>query len=163
MSLDGGQFCIDAMAKWQLDAVQILFNLFNLEPACSFHACKESGAGLIIKAPLDSGMLGGDLLPGGPQKGDDPRERWGEEQTSQRQKLMEGLRFLTNGTGRTWSQAALQFVLSYGTVSTAIPGTTSIAHLEENASAAGGRLSNDEIRRLHGLMGGGFAELNLGW
>ncbi len=165
MSLDGGHFCLDAIEQWKLDAVQILFNLFNLEPACSFHACKEAGVGLIVKAPLDSGMLGGDLMPGMPQKGDDPRERWGEGPTAQRQKLMEELQFLTggNGSSRTWSQAALQFVLSYGAVSTVIPGTTSLRHLEENAAAAGGRLSNEEMRRVHGLMCGGFAELNLGW
>lgn len=163
ISLDGGQFCINAIRKWQPDAIQILFNIFNFEPACCFRTCKEAGVGLIIKAPLDSGMLGGDLMAGAPQKGDDPRERWSAEQTAQRQRLMEELRFLTEGTGRTWSQAALQFVLSYGAVSTVIPGTTSIAHLEENVAAAGGKLTHDEIRRLHGLQGGEFAELNLGW
>jgi len=163
LSLDGGQYCIDALTKWQPDAIQILFNVFNLEPACCFRACKEAGVGLIIKAPLDSGMLGGDLRPGAPMKGDDPRERWSAEQTAQRQRLMEELQFLTDGTGRTWSQASLQFVLSYGAVSTVIPGTTSVAHLEDNIGAAGGKLTHEEIRRLHGLQCGGFVELNLGW
>jgi len=163
ISLDGGQFCIDAIREWQLDAVQILFNLFNLEPACSFRACREAGVGLIIKAPLDSGMLGGTLTSEKAIGEDDPRARWGEERTAQRSKLMKAMEFLSNGTGRTWSQAALQFVLSYGAVSTVIPGTTSIRHLEENVAAAGGRLTNDEMRRLHGLMGGEFAEMNLGW
>jgi aryl-alcohol dehydrogenase-like predicted oxidoreductase len=163
ISLDGGQYCIDAVEKWQPDAIQILFNMFNFEPAYCFRACKEAGVGLIIKAPLDSGMLGGDLMAGQPMKGDDPRERWSAEQTARRQKLMEGLEFLTDGTGRTWSQAALQFVLCYKPVSTVIPGTTSVAHLEENAAAAGGKLTHEELRRLHGLMGGEFAELNLGW
>lgn len=163
LSLDGGQFCIEAIEKWQPDAIQILFNVFNLEPACCFRACKEAGVGLIIKAPLDSGMLGGDLAPGAPMKGDDPRGRWSDAQTAQRQKLMEELRFLLDGTGRSWSQAALHFVLSYGAVSTVIPGTTSIPHLEEDVAAAGGKLTHDELRQLHGLMGGEFAELNLGW
>ena len=118
---------------------------------------------MIIKAPLDSGMLGGTLTPDRPVGESDPRARWGEEGTAPCLKTMEAMRFIADGTGRTWSQAALHFILSYGAVSTVIPGTTSIPHLEENAAAAGGRLSHDEVRRLHGLMGGGFAELNLGW
>jgi aryl-alcohol dehydrogenase-like predicted oxidoreductase len=163
LSLDGADFCIRAVRQWQPDAIQILFNLFNLEPICSFRTCKEAGVGLIVKAPLDSGMLGGDLMPGMPEKGDDPRQRWGEDSTARRQQMMEELRFLTNGTGRTWSQAALHFVLCYRAISTVIPGTTSIAHLEENVAAAGGRLRHEELSRVHGLMGGAFTEMNFGW
>ena len=119
--------------------------------------------GLIIKAPLDSGMLGGDLMPGSALKADDPRERWSEKQTAHRQRLLTELAFLTEGTGRNWAQASLQFVLSYDVVSTVIPGTTSIQHLEENAAAAGGRLSPEEMQRIQHLLGGTFADLNLGW
>jgi aryl-alcohol dehydrogenase-like predicted oxidoreductase len=108
-------------------------------------------------------MLGGDLAPGAGRKYDDPRERWGEDLTARRQRLVEELRFLTEGTDRSIAQAALQFVLSFDAVSTAIPGTVSIAHLEDDAAAAGGRLSPEELARLRGLLGGDFGSLNLGW
>lgn len=163
ISLDGAQYAIDAIKRWQPDAIQILFNLFNFEPARCFAAAKEEGVGLIIKAPLDSGMLGGDLMPGSAPKWDDPRERWSEEETAQRQRLVEELRFLSEGAGRTWAQASLAFALSYQEVSTVIPGTTSISHLEEDAAGAGMRLTAKEMERLRGMMQGEFAGLNLGW
>ncbi len=163
ISLDGGEYAIQAIRRWQPDAIQILFNLFNFEPSRCFAAAKEKGVGLIIKAPLDSGMLGGGLTPDAPPKDDDPRQRWTEEQVEQRRQLMEELKFLTEGKGRTWAQASLAFVLSYDEVSTVIPGTTSIEHLEEDVGAAGMRLTAEEMERLREMMQGEFVNLNLGW
>ncbi len=164
LSTEGGQRGLDAIDKWSVDSVQITFNLFHQGPAERFLAeAERRGVGVIIKSPLDSGILGGDLDPGKPHKLGDPRDRWGEEETARRQRLFEEVKFLAAGAGRTWSQAALQFVLSFSAVSTVIPGTTSIEHLEENVAAAGGRLSPDDLARLQSLHGGEFAKLNLEW
>ena len=163
ISLDGSAFARQTMDKWQPDAIQILFNLFNLEPAGCFQQAAQQGVGVIIKSPLDSGMLGGDLTPGSPLKEDDPRPRWGDEGTAERLRYLELLRFLTAGGARTIAQAALQFVLSFQAVSVAIPGTTSVKHLEDNASAAGVKLTDDELGHLRSLLRGDFADLNLGW
>jgi aryl-alcohol dehydrogenase-like predicted oxidoreductase len=164
LSTEGGQRGIDAIDKWGVDSVQITFNLFHQDPAERFFPeAERKGVGVIVKSPLDSGILGGDLDPGKPQKLDDARERWGEEETARRQRLFEEVKFLAEGTGRTWSQAALQFVLSFDGVCTAIPGTTSAKHLEENASAAGGRLTLAELQRIQNIRDGEFVRLNLDW
>jgi aryl-alcohol dehydrogenase-like predicted oxidoreductase len=164
LSTEGGQRGLDAIDKWGVDSVQITFSLFHQDPAARFFPeAQRKGVGVIVKSPLDSGILGGDLDPGKPKKLDDARERWGEDETARRQQLFEEVKFLAGQTGRTYSQAALQFVLSFDGVSTAIPGTTSPTHLEENASAAGGRLTLDELRRIRSLDGGEFARLNLDW
>ncbi len=164
LSTEGGQRGIDAIDKWGVDSVQITFNLFHQDPAERFFPeAERKGVGVIVKSPLDSGILGGDLDPGNPRKLDDARERWGEEETARRQRLFEEVRFLAEGTGRTWSQAALQFVLSFDGVCAAIPGTTSVKHLEDNASAAGGRLTLAELQRIQNIHGGEFAKLNLDW
>lgn len=164
LSTEGGQRGIEAIDKWGVDSVQITFNLFHQDPAERFFPeAERRGVGVIVKSPLDSGILGGDLDPGRPKKLDDARERWGEEETARRQQLFEGVKFLAEGTGRTWSQAALQFALSFDGVSTAIPGTTSVKHLAENASAAGGRLTLEELQRIRNIHGGEFAKLNLDW
>ncbi len=159
-----GQLAVDSIERWGVDAVQIQFSLFHQRPAEQFFPlAQREGVGVIIRSPLDSGMLGGELGAGNGLKLGDPRQRWGEEQTARRQRLVEEVRFLSQGTGRTMAQAALQFVLSFDAVSVAIPGTTSVEHLEENAAAAGGRLSESELDRLRGLHDGRFGELNLGW
>ncbi len=164
LSTEGGQRGLDAIARWQVDSVQITFNLFHQEPADRFFSeAQRRGVGVIVKSPLDSGILGGDLSPGKPRKLDDARERWGEEETVRRQRLFDEVSFLAEGTGRTWSQAALQFVLSFAGVSTVIPGTTSVKHLEENVAASGGHLAEEEIARIRSLHGGEFRNLNLDW
>ncbi len=164
LSTEGGQRGLDAIDKWGVDSVQITFSLFHQDPAARFFPeAQRKGVGVIVKSPLDSGILGGDLDPGKPKKLDDARERWGEDETARRQQLFEKMKFLAGQTGRTYSQAALQFVLSFDGVSAAIPGTTSLTHLEENAAAAGGRLTLDELRRVRSLDGGEFAKLNLDW
>jgi aryl-alcohol dehydrogenase-like predicted oxidoreductase len=164
MSLEGGDYGMEVIRRWHTDSIQITFNLFHQGPAEEFlDFAEQNGVGVIVKSPLDSGILGGDLSPGSPRKLDDARERWGEEETVRRQRFSEEVKFLAEGTGRTWSQAALQFVLSFDAVSTVIPGTTSVKHLEENAAAAGGRLTEDELARIAGLMNGEFKSLNLDW
>ena len=164
ISLDGAQFTRDALSRWKVQSIQSAFNLFDMQATAVFRDLKREGAGFIARSPLDSGILGGDMLPDMPFKGEyDPRRRWGEERTRFRQALLDEIRFLLKDNNRTWAQAALQFVLSYDAVSTAICSTTNIKHLEENVAAAGTKLSPEELQQLQGLMEGKFAELNLGW
>jgi len=159
-----GQLAVDAIERWNVDVVQIMFNLFHQEPAEEFFPlAQQRGAGVIIRSPLDTGMLGGELGSRADLKRGDPRQRWGEEKTSLRQRLTDEVRFLSEGAGRTMAQAALHFVLSFEAVSVAIPGTTSMDHLEENVAAAGGRLTEREMARLRRLHDGRFSALNLGW
>jgi aryl-alcohol dehydrogenase-like predicted oxidoreductase len=159
-----GRLAIDGIERWDVDAVQIQFSLFHQQPLQQFlPLAQQRGVGVIIRSPLDSGMLGGELGPTDGLKRGDPRERWGDDLTARRQRLVEEVRFLSEESGRTMAQSALQFVLSFDAVSTAIPGTTSIEHLQENAAAAGGRLSEAELARLRDLHDGEFGGLNLGW
>jgi len=55
--------------------------------------------------------------------------------------------------GITTAQVALAWLLAHTPVMLPIPGTSSIAHLEENVAAAGIRLSAEELARLDGVSG----------
>ena len=46
----------------------------------------------------------------------------------------------------TWSQFLLKYVVSHPAVTCAIPGTTRVAHLEENMGACRGRLPDAAMR-----------------
>lgn len=48
---------------------------------------------------------------------------------------------------RNWPQYFLKYVVSHAAVTCAIPGTTSVAHLEDNLDAARGRLPDESQRR----------------
>jgi aryl-alcohol dehydrogenase-like predicted oxidoreductase len=47
----------------------------------------------------------------------------------------------------SWSQFLLKYVISHPAVTCAIPGSTQVAHLEDNQSAARGRLPDEAMRR----------------
>ncbi|HUF28312.1 MAG TPA: aldo/keto reductase [Gemmatimonadaceae bacterium] len=48
---------------------------------------------------------------------------------------------------RTWAQLFLKYNVSHPAVTAAIPGTTNVAHLEDNVGAARGRLPDEAMRR----------------
>jgi aryl-alcohol dehydrogenase-like predicted oxidoreductase len=47
----------------------------------------------------------------------------------------------------SWSQFLLKYVISHPAVTCAIPGSTKVAHLEDNQGAARGRLPDESMRR----------------
>lgn len=60
------------------------------------------------------------------------------------------LEVVAGAHGATAAQVALAWLLQRSTVMLPIPGTSSVAHLEENVAAAGLRLPEEEFRRLSG-------------
>jgi aryl-alcohol dehydrogenase-like predicted oxidoreductase len=48
---------------------------------------------------------------------------------------------------RSWAQLFLKYVLSHPAVTATIPGTTNVAHLEDNLGAARGRLPDAALRK----------------
>lgn len=60
----------------------------------------------------------------------------------------ERLAWLARSRGITESQAALAWLLARSPVMLPIPGTSSIAHLEENVAAAALRLTSEELARI---------------
>jgi aryl-alcohol dehydrogenase-like predicted oxidoreductase len=47
----------------------------------------------------------------------------------------------------SWAQFLLKYVISHPAVTCAIPGSTQVAHLEDNQRAARGRLPDESMRR----------------
>jgi aryl-alcohol dehydrogenase-like predicted oxidoreductase len=151
LSLYGVELCREAMSRWQPDVVQLHYNVFAQGPAELLPEAQAAGVGVIARRPLDAGMLGGNLSERAPSKRGDPRPRWGAELTAHRQRAFEELRSATQGSGLSPAQVALRFVLSQPAISTVIPSTTSLTHLEENVAAAGGTLSPAELARIEHL------------
>lgn len=123
---------------------EVLFHALDQETAYAFDEAKDKGVGLIVKVPLDSGWLTGkynadtDFHTG-------YRERWSDEVKKRRASYVKSLSFLATSE-RTMSQGALQFILSYPQISSAIPGSRTMHYLRENMAASEGRLSDAEIR-----------------
>ncbi len=101
--------------------VQNLYNLANREAEDLLEDCEARGIGFIPWFPLATGRL---AAPGGP------------------------LAALAASTGHTPSQLALAWLLRRSPVMLPIPGTSSVAHLEENTGAAAIELDDDQFAAL---------------
>jgi pyridoxine 4-dehydrogenase len=114
-----------AIARGIVDiaAVQNQYSLTDRRAQDVLAECERSGIGFVPWAPLDAGAL----EPGGPV------ERIAERH------------------GKTPMQIALAWLLHASPAILPIPGTGSLAHLEENIAAAGIELSADEMNELDAL------------
>jgi pyridoxine 4-dehydrogenase len=102
-------------------SVQNRYNLNDRRSEAVLRACEGEGIAFIPWLPLATGRL---ARPGG---------------------ALDTLRARHNAT---FAQVALAWLLAKSPVMLPIPGTSSVAHLEENVAAAALRLSGEEVRAL---------------
>ena len=132
-------------------AVQTEYSLWsrNAEIAV-LDACRELAATFVAFSPLARGFLAdAGLRPSDFAEKDLRRNmpRFQAQHFSANQKLIEGFVALAEEAGCTIAQLALAWVLAQGPHIVAIPGTTSIARLEENVQSMSLEISPDLLDR----------------
>jgi aryl-alcohol dehydrogenase-like predicted oxidoreductase len=135
-----------------ITAVQSEYSLWtrNVEVAV-IDTCRELGATLVAFSPLARGFLTGKLRDTSSMAPRDIRlgmPRFQAEHYPKNLQLLDGLAALAREQGCTMGQLAMAWVLAQGSHIVALPGTTNLDHLEENAGASGITLSPDMLRRL---------------
>jgi pyridoxine 4-dehydrogenase len=105
-------------------SVQNRYNLTHRSSEAVLQACEREEVGFIPWSPLATGRLA--------------RSRGPLDEIAARHDA-------------TPLQVALAWLLGHSSAMLPIPGTSSVAHLEENVAAAGLRLSEDEIATLDGI------------
>lgn len=129
-----------AHAVHPMTAVQTEYSLWtrNVELGVK-DTCAELGIALVAFSPVGRGALGGELTdPAMLEEGDLRRlmPRFSAEHWPENLRLIHGLAALAQEAGLTPAQLALRWLLTQGDHVHAIPGTTSIAHLEDNLASA---------------------------
>lgn len=105
----------------QVVSVQNRYSLSDRGSEAVLRACEREGIAFLPWAPIEAGRL---TTPGGPL-----------DQTATHH-------------GATQGQVALAWLLQHSPVMLPIPGTSKVAHLEENIAAASIRLSDEELATL---------------
>jgi pyridoxine 4-dehydrogenase len=119
---------IEAARKvFPVATVQNLYNLANRQSESVLDHCEKHGIGFIPWYPLAAGELVG---PGSP------------------------VAAIAKRLGATSGQVALAWLLKRSKVMLPIPGTSSVAHLEENVGAAALTLSDEDFATLSALRAG---------
>ncbi len=141
-----------AAAVHPIAALQSEYSLWTRDmEAEMLPLCRELGTGFVAYAPLGRGFLTGQIrslddLPAGDWRRGNPR--FSGKNLAHNLALADTVKTLANARGCTPAQLALAWLLGRDAHIVPIPGTRSIARLEENAAAAAIALSADEVRRI---------------
>ncbi len=129
---------------------QVRYNLLQREVEAEvLPYCVKEGISVIAWSPLAKGVLTGKYSAGKVPK--DPARVEGKLFNSRNLKeaegLLQALREVASERGKTMAQVSLNWLLSRGGI-VAIPGAKNPGQAEQNAGAAGWRLTPGEIRRI---------------
>ncbi len=132
---------LETLRTGQIDAVQVIYNIFDQAPEDElFPLCESLNVGVIARVPFDEGSLTGTLTR---------ESRWPENDWRSTYFVPENLEASVEHadalkslvpTDMTMPDLALRFILSNPVVSTVIPGMRKNNHVQSNiaASDAGG-------------------------
>ena len=142
--------CLQTPKTGHIDAVQVIYNLFDQAPEDQlFPLCDTLDIGIIARVPFDEGTLTGNLSMDTTWPEDDWRSTYFvPENLESSVEHAESLRPLVP-KGMTMAEMALRFILCNETVSTIIPGMRNTKHARQNIGTSDGkRLPKDLLAEL---------------
>ena len=145
-----------AHAVHPIAAVQSEYSLWsrNVELGV-LQACRDIGAALVAFSPTARAFLTGTLRDVSTLDAKDIRRgmpRFQPDNYARNLRLLDGYAAIARDAGCSMAQLALAWVLSRGEHVIALPGTTQVAHLEENFGAAAVALDAAVLQRLDALI-----------
>lgn len=150
-----------AYAVHPIAALQSEYSLWTRDPeAYVLPVCRELGIGLVAFSPLGRGFFSGQLSQTdiGPKDFRKDLPRFKPEHFTSNLKVLSGLKDLARKKQCTSAQLALAWLLAQGEDILAIPGSKSVAHLEENFAAVSVGLSHTDLNVIEELLAGsGFS------
>ncbi len=138
--------CLDTLRTGMVDAVQVIYNIFDQAPEDAlFPLAQELDVAIIARVPFDEGTLTGTLT----KKSTWPEGDWRNtyfvpENLHASVDRAEALRPIIP-EGLTMPALALRFILAHPAVSTIIPGMRKLRHVEANIAASDGQALPPEL------------------
>lgn len=135
---------IRAVRSGQIDAVQVIYNIFDQNPEDElFPACHEMEVAVIARVPFDEGTLTGNLTKDSTWPEGDWRNTYfvpenlipAVEKADEIKKVLDDWN-RERQTRITMPELALRFILNNPDVSTIIPGMRKLHHVEANVAAS---------------------------
>jgi aryl-alcohol dehydrogenase-like predicted oxidoreductase len=125
---------IDLMRGGWVDVVQVIYNIFEQEPAAELlPAAAGAGVGVIVRVVFDEGSLTGKWTRATAfPEGDFRRSYFEGDRLGRSVDRAARVADTVRGSGYTLPQAAIKFALAHGAVGTVIPGMRSPQQAEAN-------------------------------
>jgi aryl-alcohol dehydrogenase-like predicted oxidoreductase len=133
---------IGSLALGRVDAVQVIYNIFEQYPERNIlPICERLGIGVIIRVPFDEGALTGKYTTETTfPEGDERRHYFRGNNLPAVVKRVEHIKHVKDKTrpGMSMAEFALRFCLMHPAVSTVIPGMRNEAQVAMNVAASDG-------------------------
>jgi len=129
---------IDLMRQGFLDTVQVIYNIFEQEPAAELlPAALENKVGILVRVVFDEGVLTGKYTAESKfPEGDFRNNYFAGDRLERSVKRVEKIKTDIADSGLTLPQVALKFALAHPAVSTVIPGIRNIQQAEANTAVS---------------------------
>jgi aryl-alcohol dehydrogenase-like predicted oxidoreductase len=129
---------IDLMRGGWVDVVQVIYNIFEQEPAAQLlPVAREKGVGIIVRVAFDEGSLTGRFTKQTVFEADDFRRNYfAGDRLDRAVDRAEKVKAEIAGSGYTMPQAALKFALADDAVSTVIAGIRNEAQAQMNCTVS---------------------------
>jgi aryl-alcohol dehydrogenase-like predicted oxidoreductase len=133
--------CLQSLRTGLIDAVQVIYNIFDQAPEDElFPLCEKLDIGIIARVPFDEGTLTGNLTKNTKFPEDDWRSTYFvPENLNASVDHAERLKPLIP-SGMTMPEMALRFILSNSQVHTTIPGMRKLNHVKSNTQVSDGKV-----------------------
>jgi aryl-alcohol dehydrogenase-like predicted oxidoreductase len=142
--------CLESLKTGLIDAVQVIYNIFDQAPEDElFPLCEKLDIGIIARVPFDEGTLTGNLTRDTKFPEDDWRSTYFvPENLNASVEHADRLKPLIP-SGMSMPEMALRFILSNKHVHTTIPGMRKLNHVNSNTSTSDGKgLPEDLLEKL---------------
>ncbi len=129
---------IELMRGGWVDVVQVIYNIFEQEPAAQLlPAAKQQKVGIIGRVAFDEGSLTGRFTKSTTFEADDFRRNYfAGDRLVRAVERAEKVKAEIAGSGYTMAQAALKFVLADDAVGTVIPGIRNVSQAQMNCTVS---------------------------
>ena len=144
---------VDLMRNGWLDAVQVIYNIFEQEPAAEFlPVAQEHQVGVIVRVAFDEGSLTGKFTEQTKfGEGEFRANYFADDRLGRTIRRVEKIAAVIGSAEPDLATAALKFALKPSAVSTVIPGMRSGHQAERNCGVSGQPPMSDELElKLHG-------------
>jgi aryl-alcohol dehydrogenase-like predicted oxidoreductase len=129
---------IELMRKGYLDVIQVIYNIFEQEPAAELlTVARENNVGVIVRVAFDEGVLTGKYTTDSTfPEGDFRRNYFAGDRLARAVERVEAIKKDIQDTDYTMPQVALLFCLAHPAVSTVIPGMRNVQQAKANTGVS---------------------------
>lgn len=132
--------CLKTLDTGLISTIQCIFNIFHQKPTEKlFPYAKEHNIGLIARVPFDEGGLTGRIASDSHFDDELRSHYFSKERLPEFVERTDRLKALLGEEAQTLPELALRYILSFDEISTVIPGTRKVAHVDANTSVSDGR------------------------